>query len=303
MSEHSELPRDLPPAADLADAIVSADWSGVSIGNKEMLKAAIIHLRSGDPAQSVRMPGVMSIQEALRDCTCPRPGNDEPDDLTVGQCFDKRQCGCQNGVALTAALDATTISCSGKDITIACDDHDTKQAVMDALTGADIVTVIQRALLDDDCYGNKSADQDDLEECARGSAVMIAAALRPSQAAAVEATEDERWISEAKSTLDRMASFLQKTGAPHRVDWKEWIDSADKHLGLKWPSEAARPPELDNEVIERCAKVADRGADEMAALQDHELVREHDGPRLAASIGAGAIREVATAIRALRREG
>lgn len=35
----------------------------------------------------------------------------------------------------TLASNATTISCSGKDITIACDDHDTKQAVMDALTG------------------------------------------------------------------------------------------------------------------------------------------------------------------------
>lgn len=34
----------------------------------------------------------------------------------------------------TLASNATTISCSGKDITIACDDHDTKRAVMDALT-------------------------------------------------------------------------------------------------------------------------------------------------------------------------
>jgi hypothetical protein len=54
--------------------------------------------------------------------------------------------------------------------------------------------------------------------------------------------EDNRWITEAKATLERLSAFLQKTGAPHRVDWREWIDSADNHLGLKWPSERPSDP-------------------------------------------------------------
>jgi hypothetical protein len=32
--------------------------------------------------------------------------------------------------------DNTTVSCTGLDITIACDDHDTKDAIMDILCGA-----------------------------------------------------------------------------------------------------------------------------------------------------------------------
>lgn len=47
LDRRKPLPADLPPASDLADAIAAADWSGVSIGNKEFLKAAIIHLRHG----------------------------------------------------------------------------------------------------------------------------------------------------------------------------------------------------------------------------------------------------------------
>ena len=36
---------NLPTPSDLADALESADWSGVSIGNKILLEAAIVHLR------------------------------------------------------------------------------------------------------------------------------------------------------------------------------------------------------------------------------------------------------------------
>ncbi len=59
--------------------------------------------------------GVVSVQDALRDCTCPRPMNSGPDDLTVGDCVDKGQCGCQNGVALkhahSAAISDGPVAC------------------------------------------------------------------------------------------------------------------------------------------------------------------------------------------------
>ncbi|MGM4987376.1 hypothetical protein [Tardiphaga sp. 841_E9_N1_2] len=54
-------------------------------------------------APSAQEPGAAVLLAALRDCTCPRPMNSEPDDLTIGQCFDKKQCGCQNGLALTVS--------------------------------------------------------------------------------------------------------------------------------------------------------------------------------------------------------
>lgn len=44
----------------------------------------------------------LTIHDALRDSLCPRPANGEPDDQTAGSCFDKGQCGCRNGEALTA---------------------------------------------------------------------------------------------------------------------------------------------------------------------------------------------------------
>ena len=72
-----------------------------------------------------------------------------------------------------------------------------------------------------------------------GGEYPVESALFNPPAAAEQPLEDNRWITEAKATLDRLSAFLQKTGAPHRVDWREWIDSADKHLGLKWPSEVA----------------------------------------------------------------
>lgn len=55
--------------------------------------------------------------------------NNSRDMLAAAACRLRAVAQC------TLASNATTISCSGKDITIACDDHDTKQAVMDALTG------------------------------------------------------------------------------------------------------------------------------------------------------------------------
>lgn len=45
----------------------------------------------------------LTIHDALRDSLCPRPANGEPDDQTVGACFDRGKCGCQTGAALDAA--------------------------------------------------------------------------------------------------------------------------------------------------------------------------------------------------------
>jgi hypothetical protein len=70
-----------------------------------------------------------------------------------------------------------------------------------------------------------------------------------SDAAAVEAvSESEQWIAEAKLTLDRLGAFLQSIGAPHAVDWREWIGNAEKHvLAL------AEPAHSDDVAVDRFA--------------------------------------------------
>lgn len=105
---------------------------------------------------------------------------------------------------------ATTISCSGKDITIACDDHDTKQAVMDALTGEPLVNRLQRWRIKDERLGrgtwrgigeisnsfqrqkkdirndlNALYEAGQVEKLEASNGIFWRAALRPSQAAAV----------------------------------------------------------------------------------------------------------------------
>lgn len=45
--------------------------------------------------------------------------------------------------------------------------------------------------------------------------------------------ENNQWIAEAKKTLDHLARFLYRTGAPHEVNWRDWIDSAEKHLATQ----------------------------------------------------------------------
>lgn len=83
---------------------------------------------------------------------------------------------------------------------------------------------------------------------------------------AAEGVEDAEWCRQAKLTLEHLGGFLQKTGAPHRVDWREWIDSADKHLGLKWPSdiEGAAPPKPAPDAVRERAKAL---ADELAKIK------------------------------------
>lgn len=36
-------------------------------------------------------------RRALRELPCPRPANCDPDDTTIGQCYDKGNCGCIYG--------------------------------------------------------------------------------------------------------------------------------------------------------------------------------------------------------------
>jgi hypothetical protein len=81
---------------------------GIDAFNR-MMQAAIATLSQLSSDAPPALPaGVVSVQDALRDCTCPRPMNSEPDDLTVGECVDKGQCGCQNGVALKHAHSAAS---------------------------------------------------------------------------------------------------------------------------------------------------------------------------------------------------
>lgn len=48
-------------------------------------------------------------------------------------------------------------------------------------------------------------------------------------------TYDQRWIREAKGTLDKLYAFLQAKNVPHAVDTREWIDNALKVLNAYEP--------------------------------------------------------------------
>lgn len=52
------------------------------------------------------------------------------------------------------------------------------------------------------------------------------ASLAPAKQEQGEVEYQSRWRREAEQTLDHLARFLQHVGAPHRVDWREWIDQA-----------------------------------------------------------------------------
>lgn len=47
-----------------------------------------------------------ALRAGLREAFCPRPGNDRPDDFTVGQCCDADECGCVIGAPLVDAARA-----------------------------------------------------------------------------------------------------------------------------------------------------------------------------------------------------
>lgn len=54
----------------------------------------------------------------------------------VGQEAEQLRCSASTGGLTSDLMDATTVSCTGLDITIACNDHDTKDAIMAVLVGA-----------------------------------------------------------------------------------------------------------------------------------------------------------------------
>jgi hypothetical protein len=54
-------------------------------------------------------------------------------------------------------------------------------------------------------------------------------------------TPASQWEVEAQGTLERLSRFLQKIGAPYAVDWREWIDNAEKHLLAKETIEMPAP--------------------------------------------------------------
>jgi ribosomal protein L37AE/L43A len=49
----------------------------------------------------------------------------------------------------------------------------------------------------------------------------------PAAGAEVAPSESNEWIKQARRTLDRLAAFLQRIGAPHAIDWREWIHNAE----------------------------------------------------------------------------
>jgi hypothetical protein len=56
--------------------------------------------------------------------------------------------------------------------------------------------------------------------------------------------ETNEWIEQAKGTLLHLAAFLERTGAPHRTDWRDWIDSAEAHITARHqaaPAATERP--------------------------------------------------------------
>jgi hypothetical protein len=46
----------------------------------------------------------------------------------------------------------------------------------------------------------------------------------------VEPSEDAEWVRQAKLTLDRLSSFLQRIDAPVAVPWRDWIDNAERMI-------------------------------------------------------------------------
>jgi hypothetical protein len=56
---------------------------------------------------------------------------------------------------------------------------------------------------------------------------------------------------------------------------------------------------IRNEVIEECAKIADRGAAEMRALKTDDLIGRSEEASVAAGIAETVAEEIAAAIRAL----
>lgn len=56
-----------PQATRIADAMEACDWSGCSIGNKEMLKAAVLHLRANVSPTPVERDETFNVDELAQE--------------------------------------------------------------------------------------------------------------------------------------------------------------------------------------------------------------------------------------------
>jgi hypothetical protein len=56
-----------PQAARIADAMEACDWSGCSIGNKEILKAAVLHLRAKSSTATVENEPKFDVDELAQE--------------------------------------------------------------------------------------------------------------------------------------------------------------------------------------------------------------------------------------------
>jgi hypothetical protein len=86
--------------------------------------------------------------------------------------------------------------------------------------------------------------------------LRAATALLSQQPAQPQAGE---WRAEAEKTLDHLARFLQRIGAPHAVDWRTWIDNAEKHIATLTPPQGMS--EEEREALRRCAQFTRANSD------------------------------------------
>jgi hypothetical protein len=56
-----------PQATRIADAMEACDWSGCSIGNKEILKAAVLHLRNNVPTSTAEDESKFDVDELAQE--------------------------------------------------------------------------------------------------------------------------------------------------------------------------------------------------------------------------------------------
>lgn len=221
-------------------------------------------------------------------------------------------------------LSATTISCSGKDITIACVDHDTKQAVMDALTGdgepvamhpeqqriADELNERQAIMRHEIAAPAPLADEagmrealDPLEKLVGGFAAALLAKLKLSRANGRGGWDAPDWEDECRAGLLR---HIEK-GDPRDV--AAYCAFMWHHGWITWSSAAlARPPELENEKLREALKPFAEAASNFTCtigpdgIDDGVTVaaRLHGRPEREATLSSA---DFSRAARALRREG
>lgn len=92
-------------------------------------------------------------------------------------------------------------------------------------------------------------------------------------------SEDEEWIKQAKLTLDKLASVLQRLKVPSAVEWRDWLSNAERLLQPYDPSRLEFYAETDaarDVLAERKRQVSVEGW-----TPEHDA--EHEGGALASA--------------------